>query len=107
MKTTRESRLVRRKDGMLDLVFLLVAKVHTPEQRERRFLLVLRPRSGPLGKSTYLEHRGSGGIMSTPQLFGLISSQVDQSWHFSACEPVVEFAEEIKQKGLWEPAAAR
>ncbi len=98
-----ESRLLRRADGTLDLFFFLDGSVETPNDRKQRFLLVIRPRFGERGKSAYVHGGGHGGGSSSGFL-GIVPGQMRQFWDFTPGEPPEEFAEEIKQKGLWEPA---
>ncbi len=106
LDAAKETRLLRRADGTLDLVFVLAGKVTTSHHNPQRFRIVIRPRTGPLGKSGYVDSGGHGGS-SRGAFMWIIPGATNQWWGFQPGEPPKEFAEEIKQKGLWEPQNSR
>lgn len=103
LSAANERWLVQRADGQIDLVFVLIGSVSATHQQERHFILFIRPRFGPEGHSAYIEPGSHGGTSRGKVLFGVIPGKLDQHWQFMPAEPPSEFAEAIKQKGLWEP----
>jgi hypothetical protein len=108
VKVTQTENLMRRADGSLDHVFILLLVWSPPNQPSRSYLLPIRLRKGSPPDTVYF---GSGAMSTsagTPprfmRIFGRSPNETKTICRFSAKSPPAEFAEEIKAQGLWEPS---
>jgi hypothetical protein len=108
---TGESILIRRVDGTLDQVLVFIFDWTPPNQTTRRYLLPVRIRKGA-SPSRDLFIQAESGITAArnPAYLRIIGRSPDENnitIKFTPALPPAEFAEEIKTKGLWEPAGKK
>jgi hypothetical protein len=101
--------LIRRADEQLDQVEAIIIDWTAVNETPRRYLLPLRLRKGKGASTVFFNLSGtgsssSGRAPSFMKAFGRPPEELKESWRFSAGSPPAKFAEEIKSKGLWEPA---
>jgi hypothetical protein len=103
MTISDKSFLIRRADGSLDQIIVLVFDWKPVNQSARRFILPVRIRktsffySNGGGSSTFV----AGNLLD--KMIGRPRVNISDDCIFSSDPPPVKFAEEIKAKGLWEP----
>ena len=105
--TQQSAYLVRRADGTLDSVFVLILEWSPPNQEEgSSYLLPVRLRKGDPSVIYF-----DSGPVSTAggqpprymRIFGRSPNETKTKCSFKAVSPPTAFAEEISTKGLWEP----
>lgn len=103
--------LIRRSDGALDQVFAVLLDWSPPNQPSGRYLLPVRLRKGTGASTAYFTSGSTGtSASSSPEyvrLFGKSPNTSTTISKFTAKGPPPEFAEEIKARGLWEPAGTK
>jgi hypothetical protein len=103
--------LIRRADGQLDQVEAIIIDWAPANEPPRRYLLPLRLRKGSGATTVYFNQTGSGssssGGPSFMKAFGRPPAEIKKTWKFSASPPPRQFAEEMKSKGLWDPASGK
>jgi hypothetical protein len=98
-----EQILLRRADGMLDRVLVLNGECRTVDGQRLRFLVPIRARQN-LGYLVTRPEDGVGGIRGHYSDPPIVRPTLQLSWSFVTGSPPKELVEEIKEKGLWEPA---
>jgi hypothetical protein len=101
--------LIRRPDGVLDQIFTFLLDWSPPNQPSGRYLLPVRLRKGTGASTAYFTSDSTGiSASSSPEYMRLLGKSPNTSTtisKFTAKRPPPEFAEELRTKGLWEPAA--
>jgi hypothetical protein len=106
-----EQHLIRRSDGALDHVFVIILDCHL--DRPRRYVVPIRIRKGKPSTTYFFEAGSSTSVSSLPafmKAFGRSPAEIKIGRKFGPTSPPNQFpgeAEEIKSKGLWEPAAEK
>jgi hypothetical protein len=104
---TCEDYWVRRAGGELDHVLVLLLDWNLPGEPRQRFFLPVRLRGPTNAAAVCLEPGGcSFGGGQTPRFFKLFAqspTQMHVRWHFQKGKPPAELAQEVAEKGLWEP----
>jgi hypothetical protein len=99
--------LLRRKDGNLDQVLVLLVDLRPPHDRPRRFFVPIRARQGGRGAPVFLGRNTTLSVTSKAaflKLFGQSPSELSVSVTIRPATPPRELAQEIKENGLWEPS---
>jgi hypothetical protein len=99
--------LLRRTSGKLDQVLVLLLDLQPPHDPPRRVFVPIRARESKNGSMVFLGGNSSFTVTSRAtflKLFGLSPSQLDVWVTLNPATPPGEFAQEIKEKGLWEPS---
>ncbi len=99
-----EQILLRRADGVLDRVLVLYANLRTADGQRASFLVPIRVRQDHDYLVTKPED-GVGGIRGRYIDPPLVRPTLNLSGTFVTGAPPKELAEEIKERGLWEPNA--
>jgi hypothetical protein len=103
-----EKHLIRRSDGALDQVFVIIVDCYL--DRPRRYLVPIRVRKGNPPATYFFEGGSSMSASSNPgfiKAFGRSPGEIKIGRKFSPGSPPAQFAEEIKTKGLWEPSGEK
>jgi hypothetical protein len=99
--------LIRRANGELDEVFVIVINWARLNDPPRHYLLPIRVRKRERDSSVFFNHSGSssssGAGPGFMKAFGRSPIEIKRSWRFSAGTPPAKLTEEIKTNGLWEP----
>ena len=99
--------LLRRPDGKLDHLLVIQIDLQTPHDPPRRLFVPVRARQSKSGSAVFLGGNNRFTVTSRAaflRLFGQSPSELNVSVTFNPTTPPREFAQEIKEKGLWEPA---
>jgi hypothetical protein len=106
--TKGEFFLLRGQDGMLDQVCGMTYELHLPERPPAYYLLLLRVRGQSNQASTFFSSAGHGSTSTSGSVFakalGQSPSRWETHWRFAPTNPPEQYKEEIRAKGLWEPA---
>jgi hypothetical protein len=103
-----EKHWIRRSDGSLDHVFVFIIDCYL--DRPRRYVVPVRIRKGNPSVTYFFEGGSSMSVSSGPgfiKAFGRSPAEIKIGRGFMPVPPPGQFAEEIKTKGLWEPAGEK
>jgi hypothetical protein len=103
-----EKHLIRRSDGALDHVFVIIVDCYL--DRPRRYLVPIRVRKGDPPVAYFSEGGSSMSVSSMPgfiKAFGRSPAEIKIGRKFTPASPPSQYAEEIKTKGLWEPSGEK
>lgn len=99
--------LLRRPDGKLDQLLVLLLDLQPANDLPRRFVVPIRARSRKNGSAVFLGGNCSVTVTSRApflKLFGQSPSELSVFLTINPAKPPDQFAQEIEEKGLWEPS---